>query len=126
MSSHVSSLAGGRLCILLAAVFWSLGSLFTRLLQRPTLLDTHEPSLTGLQIAFFRVVFAGLFLVPMLRWRDIRFRPLMPFMVASFAGMNALYVSAMVYGTAANAILLQYTSPILRLHRVCVLSRRSP
>jgi drug/metabolite transporter, DME family len=111
MSSHVPSLAGGRLCILLAAVLWSLGSLFTRLLQRPTLLETNEPTLTGLQIAFFRAVFAGLFLVPMLRWRDVRFRPLMPFMVASFAGMNALYVSAMVYGTAANAILLQNTAP---------------
>ena len=78
-----------------------------RLLQKPTLLDVHEPKLTSLQVAFFRALFAGLFLVPMLRRRDIRFRPLMPVMVVTFALMNALFVSALALGTAANAILLQ-------------------
>jgi drug/metabolite transporter, DME family len=109
--SPYPSPAGGRLCIALAAVLWSLSGLFTRLLQKPTALGLHEPELDSLQIAFYRALFAGLCLVPLLRVRDVRFRPLMPAMVACFAAMNALFVSAMTYGTAANAILLQNTAP---------------
>jgi drug/metabolite transporter, DME family len=105
------SAAAGRLCIALAAVLWSFSGFLTRLLQRPTILDVHEPALTPLQIAFFRALFAGLFLLPMLRPRDIHFRPLMPVMVATFAVMNALFISAMALGAAANAILLQNTAP---------------
>jgi drug/metabolite transporter (DMT)-like permease len=109
--STVPSLAGGRLCIVAAAVLWSLSGLFTRLLQHPSALDLNEPRLTPLQIAFFRALFAGLFLVPMLRPRDVRFRPLMPVMVGLFAAMNALFISAIALGTSANAILLQNTAP---------------
>jgi drug/metabolite transporter (DMT)-like permease len=100
------------LCIALAAVLWSLSGLFTRLLQKPTPLELHEPQLSALQIAFFRALFAGLFLVPLLRRRDIRFRPLMPVMVGLFAAMNALFISAIALGTSANAILLQNTAPL--------------
>ena len=64
------SAAHGRLCIVLAAVFWSLSGLFARLLQVPTPLGLHEPSLSPLQMAFFRALFAGLFLLPMVRPRD--------------------------------------------------------
>lgn len=100
------------MCIALAAVLWSLSGLFTRLLQNPTPLELHEPQLTPLQIAFFRALFDGLFLVPMLRPRHIRFRPLMPVMVGLFAAMNALFISAIALGTSANAILLQNTAPL--------------
>jgi drug/metabolite transporter (DMT)-like permease len=105
------SAAAGRFCIALAAVLWSLSGFLTRLLQKPTILDIHEPALSPLQIAFYRALFAGLFLLPMLRPRDIRFRPLMPVMVATFAAMNAMFISAMALGAAANAILLQNTAP---------------
>jgi drug/metabolite transporter, DME family len=103
--------AAGRLCIALAAVLWSLSGLFTRLVQQPTALGLHEPQLDSLQIAFYRALFAGLCLVPLVRLRDVHFRPLMPVMVGSFAAMNVLFVSAIAYGTAANAILLQNTAP---------------
>jgi len=109
--SHPPSVAGGRLCIAAAAVLWSLSGFFTRLLQNPTALDLNEPRLEPLQIAFFRALFAGLFLTPMLRPRDVTFRPLMPVMVALFAAMNALFISAIALGTSANAILLQNTAP---------------
>lgn len=92
--SPVPSVAGGRLCILAAAVLWSLSGFFTRLLQKPSALDLNEPELSPLQIAFFRALFAGLSLAPLLRRRDIRFRPLMPVMVGLFAAMNALFISA--------------------------------
>ncbi len=110
-ASAIPSLTAGRLCIALAAILWSLSGFLTRLLQKPTILDVHEPHLTPLQIAFYRALFAGLFLVPMLRPKHIRFRPLMPVMVGTFALMNATYISAMALGTAANAILLQNTAP---------------
>lgn len=109
--SHVPSVAGGRLCIVAAAVLWSLSGFFTRLLQKPSVLDLNEPTLTPLQIAFFRALFAGLSLAPLLRWPDIRFRPLMPVMVGLFAAMNALFISAIALGSSANAILLQNTAP---------------
>jgi drug/metabolite transporter, DME family len=111
-NSSAPSPASGRVCIALAAVLWSLSGLFTRLLQNPTALDLHEPRLTPLQIAFFRALFAGLFFVPMLRPRHIRFRPLMPVMVGLFAAMNALFISAIALGSSANAILLQNTAPL--------------
>jgi drug/metabolite transporter (DMT)-like permease len=84
----------------------------TKLLTRPNVLGLNEPELPGLLIAFCRVFFAGLAFLPTLRPRDISFRPTMLLMVASFATMNALYVSAMAEGSAANAVLLQYTAPM--------------
>src|SRR3954453_13537654 len=109
--SPAPSVAGGRRCIVAAAVLWSLSGFFTRLLQNPSPLDLNAPRLGPLQIAFFRALFAGLFLVPLLRRRDVNFRPLMPVMVALFAVMNALFISAIALGTSANAILLQNTAP---------------
>jgi drug/metabolite transporter (DMT)-like permease len=101
----------GRLCILAAAVLWSLSAFFTRLLQNTSPLNLNEPRLTPLQIATFRALFAGLFLVPTVRRRDVHFRPLMPVMVGIFAAMSALYISAIALGPSANAILLQNTAP---------------
>src|SRR5205807_5979692 len=64
------------------------------------------------QIACYRALFAGLFLVPTLRRRDLTFRPMMLWMGLSFAVMNALFVTALALGTSANAILLQYSAPL--------------
>jgi drug/metabolite transporter (DMT)-like permease len=102
----------GRLCVVLAAVLWSTSGGFTKLLTKPTALHLNEPELSGLQLAFARVLFAGLALTPLLRRSDIAFRPAMLATAATFAAMNALFVSAMAGGKAANAILLQYTAPM--------------
>jgi drug/metabolite transporter, DME family len=64
------------------------------------------------QIACYRVLFAALVLLPTLRRRDLRFRPMMLVMLFCFACMNVTFVSALALGTAANAILLQYSSPL--------------
>jgi DME family drug/metabolite transporter len=117
--THQSSVNRGRLCLVAAAILWSLGSLFTRLLKVDTVLGLREPELSPLQIAFYRAMFAGLVFVPMLRARDMTFRPIMLPMVACFAGMNALFLSAMVLGPAANAILLQNMAPFW-VYLVCV------
>ncbi len=102
----------GRLCVVLAAVLWSTSGGFTKLLTQPTALGLDEPRLSGLQLAFARVTFAGLALAPLLRRRDLVFRRAMIPTAASFAAMNALFVSALAAGSAANAILLQYTAPM--------------
>src|SRR4051812_15113103 len=111
----------GRLCILAAAVLWSLSGAFTKLLTENTPLGLNQPRLDTLelagmdipvQIACYRVLFAGLALTPTLRPRQIAFRPLMLLMLASFTVMNALFITALALGTAANAILLQYSAPL--------------
>ncbi len=83
----------------------------TRILQKETFLGVHEPKLTAIQMALFRSLFAGLVMLPLVRRGDMKFRPLMPVMVACFAAMNALYLTALAGGQAANAILLQNTAP---------------
>ncbi|MBI1918941.1 MAG: EamA family transporter [Planctomycetes bacterium] len=108
----LTPLARGRLCILLGAVLWSLGGAFNKVLTKPTPLGLDEPAVHSLQIACFRVLFAGLVLVPAIRPRDVSFRPFMIVMVLSFTLMNASYVTAQALGTAANAVLLQYTAPL--------------
>jgi drug/metabolite transporter (DMT)-like permease len=106
------SLLRGRLCIVLAAVLWSLGGLFTRLLGHDTPLRLGDEPVGGLTIAFYRVFFAGLVLLPTLRRADISFRPLLPAMVACFALMNLTFVLAIAWGKSSNAILLQYSAPL--------------
>src|SRR5262245_41027076 len=104
--------AQGRLLILTAAVLWSTSGAFTAFLTEPTALGLNEPRLKPLQIAAGRVLFAGLVMLPLLRRGDITVRPLMAGTALTFAAMNAMFVGAMVLGSAANAILLQYTAPL--------------
>jgi drug/metabolite transporter (DMT)-like permease len=113
------SAAHGRLCVALAALLWSTSGAFTKVLTLPTPLGLNEPAGGPLQIACFRVLFAVLVLLPALRRRDVSFRPMMLAMVVSFAVMNAAFVSAMALGTAANAIVLQYTAPMW-MYLACV------
>jgi len=108
----VNPVTSARLCLVLAAVLWSLGSLFVRFLREPTALGLHDPPLTPLQIAYFRGLFGGLVLLTLVRRRDVTFRPLMGAMVLTFTVMCGLYMSALSLGPAANAIFLQNTAPV--------------
>jgi DME family drug/metabolite transporter len=120
-SGAAPNVVRGRVCIVVAAVLWSTSSIFTKVLTKDTPLGLHEPQIDGLpvgdlnipvQIACYRVLFAGLVLLPLVRRRDVSIRPLMLLMALCFAVMNVLFVSALALGTAANAILLQYTAPM--------------
>ena len=106
------SLAHGRLCIVLAALLWSTSGAFTKLLTQPTGFGLDQPALDPLQLAFARPFFAAVALLPLLRRGDPSFRPAMIPTALSFAVMNALYVTAMAIGSAANAVFLQYTAPM--------------
>jgi drug/metabolite transporter (DMT)-like permease len=111
MSGSVPSVAAARVSLVLAAVIWSLGSLFMRLVQQPALMGWSEPGLAPLPVAFFRALFAGLVMVPLLRRADVRFHPRMALMVLTFAVMSGVYLTAMGLGKAGNAIFLQNTAP---------------
>ena len=102
----------GRLLIVAAAVLWSTSGMFKCFLTEPTALGLNEPPLRPMQIAAGRVLFAALALLPLLRLRDVSFRPLMVGTALTFVAMNAMFMGAMVLGSAANAILLQYTAPL--------------
>jgi drug/metabolite transporter (DMT)-like permease len=101
-------------------LLWSLSGAFSKLLTQDTPLGLNTPPVPPLVMAFYRALFAGLVLVPTLRPRELTFRPMMVVMVGCFAAMNALFVSALVLGTAANAIFLQYTAPMwMYLASIC-------
>lgn len=106
------SVAGARACLVLAAVLWSLGSVFMRVLREPLGLGLDQPTLTPLQIAFYRGLFGGLVMLAMVRRAEVTFRPAMAGMVGAFAVMSGLYLSALGLGPAANAIFLQNTAPL--------------
>ena len=74
--------------LVLAAVLWSSSSAFMRLLDDPSALALNEPQLTPLQRAFFRSLFGGLFLFPLVRRADMRLRPSMGLMVICFGVMT--------------------------------------
>jgi drug/metabolite transporter, DME family len=124
----------GRLYIALAAVLWSLSGAFTKVLTKPTFFHLDEPPLEMLsiggmqfpvQIACYRMLIAGLALSLTVRRRDITFRPAMLAMLVCFTAMNAVFISAIALGTAANAILLQYSAPLwLYLASVFLLGER--
>lgn len=126
------SISQARALLVLAAVLWSSGSFFMRFLREPSPLassfhlELHEPQLTSLQIACYRGLFGGLAMLLLVRKVDVRFRPIMLGMVATFAVMSGLYMSALALGPAANAIFLQNTAPIwVYLFAVFVMGERA-
>jgi DME family drug/metabolite transporter len=122
-----SSAAAGRLWVLAAAVMWSSSGLFAK----APIFDHWPVEQRGLLLAFWRALFAGLLLLPVVRrpkW-DVKLVPL----CIAFTIMNVSYLSAMTLTTAANAIWLQSTAPwwvflvgVLVLREPFVRSERFP
>ncbi len=106
---------GPHLGLALAALLWSLSGAFTKLLTRDDSIGASlgfaEIPIEPLHIAFGRTAAGALFLGCFLKRADLAWRWAMVPTSICFALMNASYVTAMVMGSAANAVLLQYTSP---------------
>jgi len=115
----------GRLLILLAAILWSLNGFFNTVLRQPTFLNLDVPEVKPLHIAFYRVLFAGLVLVPSLRRQDISWKWAMIFPAVAFAIMNISFVTAMALRSVASALFLQYTAPVW-MYLVCVFWWKEP
>jgi DME family drug/metabolite transporter len=95
----------GRLHVLAAALLWSSSGLFVK----AELFADWPDDVRGGLLAFWRAMFAGLVLVPLVR-RPRWSIQLVPLSIA-FALMCTSYLTAVVLTTAANAIWLQSTSP---------------
>lgn len=96
----------GRLWIVAAALLWSMSGLFAK----APIFAEWPPESRGAMLAFWRALFAGLLLLPLVR--RPRWNPRLVPMTLSFAGMNVTFLTAMAWTTAANAIWLQSTAPL--------------
>ncbi|MCA9213299.1 MAG: EamA family transporter [Planctomycetales bacterium] len=94
-----------RALIVVAAVMWSTSGFFAK----APLFAAWPVESRGLILAFWRAVFAGIFLLPFVRRPRFHWG-LVPATLI-FAAMNVTYLNAMARTTAANAIWLQYISP---------------
>ena len=90
----------GFIAVALAAVCWSTGGLFIKLLPY-----------TPFTILGYRSFFAALMFGLMFRERVLRFNKKIGLVVLFYIGLLTSYVVAVKLTTAANAIFLQYTAP---------------
>lgn len=110
------TLRGARLLVLAAAILWSTSGLFVK--------APYFHGWPGPAFAFWRAIFACLVLWPMVRKPQWSWK-LVP-MTMTFALMNYTYLTAMVKGSAANAIWLQCTAPVwVLIVGVCVFGERA-
>lgn len=87
-----------------AALLWSTGGLFIK-----------WTDISGLELSFFRSIFAG-FTVALVTRRDgFGLNKVTAVAAVLYAALVILFVSATKQTTAANAIFLQYTSPVYLL-----------
>mgnify|MGYP003341723798 FL=1 len=116
LKGNQAEVTRARVMLVLAAILWSLSGAFTRVMTTDTTpvigFSAHEPPMSPLAMAFWRVLWGGLLLLPLVRptsaclsWR------LVPVALA-FAFMNATFVSALALGSSASAVLLQYNAPL--------------
>lgn len=110
------SYAWGIVLLILASLLWSLNGALIKLIYEGG--QGADP----VAIAFYRSLFAGLFLLPLVRgkWRTLGgskdgrslrdIRPTAVWCVVFFTLMTACFVIANTKTEAANAIILQYTS----------------
>jgi len=96
----------GRLMVVAAAILWSTSGFFAK----APLFEQWPIEQRGLYQAFWRAVFACLFVVFLVRRPRWRWS-LVP-MALVFAAMNYTYLTAMSRTTAANAIWLQNVAPV--------------
>ncbi len=91
----------GILAIISAALLWSTGGLFIKLI-----------SLDAYQLSFYRSIFSALTFVLLFRKKVLVFNLPVFLNGIFYAGILILFVVATKLTTAANAIFLQYTAPI--------------
>ena len=105
----------GRLCILGASVFWSLGGVLAK-----------EIDLGGEALGFWRSLFAGLALLPLVPASRRVFKPAMAPLGLAFAATMGTYLVSIKATTAANAIFLQCSSTFWTIPLAWVALREKP
>ncbi len=109
----------GRLMMVAVALLWSTSGLFVK----SGVFDDWPDLARGPLLGFWRSVFAGLALLPMVR--RPRWHPGLVPLGVCFVGMTVTFLSAMSLTTAANAIWLQSTAPWW-VFLICVALLREP
>jgi drug/metabolite transporter (DMT)-like permease len=99
-----------RFLVLVAAIFWSMSGV---LAKAPDFAEWRAHVAGGPAMAFWRALFASVVLLPLVRRPQWSWK-LVP-MSLTFAVMNYVYLTAMAKGSAANAIWLQNTGPMIVL-----------
>jgi DME family drug/metabolite transporter len=105
----------GRLLILAASVFWSLGGVLAK-----------EIGLGGVALGFWRSLFASLALLPLVPAGLRVFRPAMVPLALAFAATMGCYLAAVKATTAANAIFLQCSGTFWTIPLAALLLREKP
>lgn len=104
-----------RIYLVLAAFLWSFGGAFTKMISQPenrfSWLGLADQPVHPMYIALGRTASCAILLACFLRPGIWRFQWGMVITGICFALMSATYVTAMVWGSAAHAVLLQYTAP---------------
>jgi drug/metabolite transporter, DME family len=101
MFTRLSSHQSGVLAVALAAIVWSTGGLFIKLLP-------FEP----LTILFYRSACAALLFAVIFRRKVFRLNGITLLVSLCYVGLMTTFVISTKMTTAANAIFLQYTAPI--------------
>lgn len=101
MPSRLTDHQSGLLAVLLAALLWSTGGLFIKLLP-----------FDAFTILCYRAFFAALLFAGLFRRRVWRFSWATLLVSLFYAGLVISFVTSTKLTTAANAIFLQYTAPI--------------
>ncbi|MDD4290953.1 MAG: DMT family transporter [Clostridia bacterium] len=113
-SSGKHSIVKGELTVFLAAALWSLSAILSKQLSiNPVLMN-------GL-----RCVFALAFTLPFLRFK-LKINKQIAIGAICFAVTNIAYFIALKMTTAANAVVLQYTAPILVLLEMWIFKKKRP
>lgn len=103
--SRAQTKTSGIVFVVLASILWSSSGFFTQ----TTLLDVWPQESRGTAIAFWRACFALLLLLPLVRKPTLHWA-MIP-MTLCFVGMNWTFLTALLSGSPANTIWLQYLAP---------------
>jgi drug/metabolite transporter, DME family len=111
----LSPASRGRLSILAASVFFSLGGMLAK-----------EIGLGGAALGFWRSLFAALALLPFVPAKLRAFRPAMVPLGLAFAATMGAYLVAVKATTAANAIFLQCSATFWTIPLAALVLREKP
>jgi drug/metabolite transporter (DMT)-like permease len=96
----------GRVYILGAVLLWSTNGLFAK----AALFHDWPADRRGIMLAFWRALFAGIGLLPLVRRPQFSWNLVPPALF--FTIMSACFLQSMTFTTTANAIWLQSTAPL--------------
>ena len=103
----------GVLYIVITALLWSTGGIAIKLVDAPSTF-----------ISMGRSAVAGLFFLPFIRFRDIRWSKDLFILIISYTVCLTTYIMANKLTTAANAIAIQYSSPLFMFLGIWVFKKK--